>query len=136
MRLSNSVLCKLLFKQIVKRLTEQRLPVKVQLWTGEEYRPSTPVKTEVALRNLRALLTLAKPTLGGLARSYVEQEIDLAGDTRGIIELGVSFCRPSNVNHARGRISIKWRRHSKSADTVLITSSRRRGSTTPIGTRR
>ena len=75
-------------------VTEQRLPVKVQLWTGEEYSPPAPVKTAVALRNSRALLALAKPTLGSLARSYVEQEIDLAGDTRSIIELGASFCRP------------------------------------------
>ncbi|MGZ5115865.1 MAG: class I SAM-dependent methyltransferase [Burkholderiales bacterium] len=123
MNLANSVLrasSKILFKQVRKRLGEQQLPVKVRLWSGEEYSPSGPVKTEVALRRPRALWTLANPSLGNLARAYVEEDIDLVGDTRSMLEVGELLCRDSAVGHARkwGLMS-KWR-HSKSADKKAI----------------
>lgn len=125
--LSNNILAhvspKHLLKQLKRRLGElgeQNLPVAVKLWNGEEYRTPAPARIQVTVREPRALLALTKPTLCNLARSYVEEKIDLAGDMRSIIELVESLCRRPTLGQARERRGIKWRRHSKSADQRAI----------------
>jgi len=123
MQLADSVFrisSKHLFKRLEEHLAEKRLPVRVKLWTGEEYGPAASVDTEVVLRTPHALLALANPNLGNLARSYVEQEIDLHGDTRRIVELGELLCGSAAGDAALPHRPLRWRRHTKPADRRAI----------------
>ena len=123
MQLSDSVIrlsSKHLLERIGQHLAEKRLPVRVRLWTGEEYGPAANVETEIALRTPHALLALANPNLGNLARSYVEQEIDLRGDTRRIVQLGELLCGTAAGDAARTHRPLRWRRHTKPADRRAI----------------
>jgi cyclopropane-fatty-acyl-phospholipid synthase len=90
------MLNQLMIRQVRQRIQGCGLPVAVELWTGELVMPpSMPdysPRVLVRLRNPASLKALVKPSLGTLARAYVEGELDLDGDIRDILSVGDSFC--------------------------------------------
>ena len=109
-----------LLKHLEQHLADKNLPLKVKLWTGEEYSVAASARTEVALCTPRALLALAHPTLGSLARSYVEQEIDLSGDARDIVELGERLCSTAPSRGAKPGAAARGSRHTRSTDRRAV----------------
>lgn len=104
-----------------RRLRQQGLPVSVSLWNGAEVCPeSIPPKVGVAVHNSRALAALAKPRLGKLAKSYVEQDIDLIGHPRDIIRLGESLCGDNPGAGIREWPGFRNWRHSRLFDRKAI----------------
>ncbi|HSS47092.1 MAG TPA: class I SAM-dependent methyltransferase [Burkholderiales bacterium] len=116
-----------MFENQVKYWLEQRisalnLPLSICLPDQQLITPAGSPKVTIMLRTPRALLTLANPTLGKLAKAYVEQEFDVRGNLRDVVEIVVGLC---DAGAEKGRKKInhawKWRRHTLSADRRAIT---------------
>ncbi len=107
------MLREVLMKQMRGRL--QGLPVEVRLWNGETLgAPGARVRLDV--KTARALRVLAQPTMGGLARAYVEDWIDLYGDARDILALGRELCQTEASQEGRRGTDWRWWRHTRSRD--------------------
>lgn len=110
-----------ILKLVESRLRRHHLPVAVELWNGQTLRLSEQPNVTLKINNAKALMNLAVPSLGKLAKSYVEQGIDLAGRMRDIISFGEHLCESEVVvdkkNHA-----LSWWKHSKPTDRKNISS--------------
>jgi len=107
-----------LFEQRLKKLD---LPLGVRLWNGAEFNPTRPSEVKVSIRSPQALSALARPTLGKLARAYVEEEIDLDGDMRATVELGEKLIADDATGVYRKTSDIwKWWRHTRPADRKAV----------------
>lgn len=107
-------------KQVERQLHGKRLPLTVELWNGKVVHPPEPSKVKLRVRTPRALFSLTKPSLGKLASQYVEQEIDLEGNSRDIIKLGEALCDAADSIEKKGGIDLKWWRHSRTSDRRAI----------------
>lgn len=107
-------------KIAVARLRERELPIQLRLWNGQEYVPAGRAKLDLVVHQPAALRALAKPTLGRLARAYVEQHIDLNGNIRDILALGEKLCDAETAADARGSSALSWLRHTRPADRKSI----------------
>lgn len=105
-----------LLKQAVNRLKDRNLPVSVRFWDGTEYVPQSPSCIQLNIHKAKALRALAQPSLGKLARAYVEQDFDIEGDTRDVLLLGESLCDAETAVDAKGSSALSWLRHTRPAD--------------------
>jgi len=109
-----------MIKMVESRLRRHNVPVSLELWNGQSLRLADQPAVKVRVNRPNALLNLANPSLGKLARSYVEREIDLAGTTRDIISLGESLCDEEVCVDKKGSRVLSWWRHSKPSDRKNI----------------
>lgn len=109
-----------ILKAVEGRLRRHQLPVAVELWDGQALRLSEQPHVTLRVNSPSALLHLASPSLGKLAKSYVERGIDLAGRMRDIISFGEHLCDSDVVNDKKLPRLRAWWRHSKPADRKNI----------------
>jgi cyclopropane-fatty-acyl-phospholipid synthase len=102
--------------QFRQRLKEGRLPLAVRLWNGDLFSSDVHAKVRLTVHRPRVVQTLSKPTLGKLARAYVEGDIDLDGDIQDIIRIGQSLCRTDACLDAKGSAASRWWRHTRARD--------------------
>ncbi|MBI2296490.1 MAG: class I SAM-dependent methyltransferase [Betaproteobacteria bacterium] len=103
-----------------RRLNESGLPLAVRLWDGRTVAPSPPPQVTVTVKSAAALAALARPTLGRLARCYVEQQIDVEGPLRDVIRIGEALCdAPGAVRRSRRRLP-RWVRHTRLFDRKVV----------------
>lgn len=102
-----------ILQQAIKRLTERALPISVRFWNGETYLPVQPSTVGIAVHKPRALRALAQPSMGKLARAYVEGDFDLEGDARTILKLGEALCDADTAVDKKGSRALYWLRHSR-----------------------
>ncbi len=103
-------------KQAVGHLDSRGLPLHVSFWDGTEYAPKVPPRVGLKLHSPAALRAVAQPTLGRLARAYVEQEVDLDGDIRDILALGEELCDAGAALDRRGSAALSWLKRTRPAD--------------------
>jgi cyclopropane-fatty-acyl-phospholipid synthase len=101
---------------VSERLKQVRAPVNVRLWNGHLIRGADAAPVTLTVHSAKALTRLARPTLGDLARSYVEGEIDLEGSFRDVLRLGEALV--SDRTGAYGSRAPRWRwwAHSRASD--------------------
>jgi cyclopropane-fatty-acyl-phospholipid synthase len=105
---------------IEQRIQELGLPLAVTLWNGESANPSVPARVKFLVHTPKALRALLHPSMGRLARHYVEQELDVEGDAREIVRLGEAFSNSSPVAGGAGSRLRDWMRHSRLFDRKAI----------------
>jgi cyclopropane-fatty-acyl-phospholipid synthase len=96
------------------------LPLHVMLWNGGEAGNAETASIHVRLNSPAALTAFIKPTLGSLARAYVEGEMDFDGNPRDILALGSSLCGAELCRDKKGSVIWKWWRHTRSRDRKNI----------------
>ncbi len=101
----------------VKRLG---LPLSLTLWNGRTIRSGDNPSLELTVRSPQALMSLANPSLGQLARAYVEGDLDLGGDIRQTIKAGEELVAGDSTTYSRRSNMWKWWRHTKPADRKAI----------------
>ncbi len=109
-----------LIGRIERRLHTLGLPLGVTLWNGKSVMPPVPPRVAVTVRSPKVLASLANPTMGKLARHYVEQELDVDGEAREIVRMAeaLSAAPPgARGKHLRLR---RWLRHSRLFDRKAI----------------
>ena len=109
-----------MIKMVESRLRRHAIPVSIELWNGKSLQLADAPAVTVRVNRPHALFNLANPSLGKLARSYVEREIDLAGATRDIISLGESLCADAVRTDKKGSRVLSWWRHSRPSDRKNI----------------
>jgi cyclopropane-fatty-acyl-phospholipid synthase len=96
------------------------LPLHVSLWNGEEVGDAQTASIRIRLKSPAALKAFINPTLGSLARAYVEGTMDLDGAPQDILALGSSLCGEEICRDKKGSDAWKWWRHSRSRDRKNI----------------
>lgn len=109
-----------LFGRFEQRLRELGLPLGVTLWNGQSVTPSVPPRVSVTVRSPRALASLIRPSMGKLARHYVEQELDLEGDARELLRIGEALISAPVQQRDKSFLPRKWIRHSRVFDREAI----------------
>ena len=103
-----------LIQQAVNALQARNLPLSVRFWNGAHYQPSLP-KLRLNVRHPAALNSLRKPSLGGLARAYVEGHFDIDGDLKDALHIGEAMAEAQAANDARSPLRFPWFSHSRGA---------------------
>ena len=114
------MLTKQWIKLAIARLEARLLPLHVRFWDGSEYLPRSPAQLTVTLNTPAGLRALATPTLGRLARAYVDQQFDLDGDFRDVLAIGEKLCDADTAMDRRGSAAFSWLRHSRPKDRLNI----------------
>ncbi|MHB1352781.1 MAG: class I SAM-dependent methyltransferase [Thiobacillus sp.] len=109
------MLDQLLVHQVRRRVESSELPLSVEFWNGQKV-GRTPAAVRVRLHEARSLRAIAHPSLGALARAYVEGQIDLEGDLHDILALGDRLCKVCDPKGESGVERWKWWRHTRSRD--------------------
>ena len=110
------MLDQLLVNQVRRRVEAGGLPVAVELWNGERVGQHEAAAVKVRLHQPASLKAMADPSLGSLARAYVEGHIDLEGDVRDILALGDRLCSAGDCKPKTGSDGWKWWRHTRTKD--------------------
>lgn len=103
-----------------RRFDQGALPLRVKFWDGSEYLPRVPERLSLILNGPSALRALASPTLGRLARAYVENELDIDGDMRDVLAVGEQLCDAAAANDEKGSGIFSWLRHTLPSDRKNI----------------
>jgi len=109
-----------LFGQFEQRIRDLQLPLGITWWDGRRITPAGNARVNVRVRSPRALPALLKPTMGVLARHYVEQHLDVEGDARDITRIGELLAGTPSGGHNRSPAFQRWLRHSRIFDRKAI----------------
>ena len=106
--------------RVEKRLSELDVPLAVTFWNGRRFAPSKPPQVSVTVRSPQVLASLLRPTMGKLARHYVEQQLDVDGDTRDILRMSEALSgAPDGAARPASRLR-KLMRHTRVFDSKAI----------------
>ena len=105
-----------------RRLRETGLPILVKLWDGKTvFAPQAP-QVQVTVKNPAALSSLAAPSMGSLARSYVEEQIDVDGAARDVLRVTEALAHGQTEVQRSRRGLHPWVRHTRVFDRKAISS--------------
>src|SRR5215470_10033994 len=105
---------------VERRLRDAEAPFNLRLWNGKGFSPSAPSPVTLTVNSRQALINLVRPSLGRLAKSYVEGEIDLEGNFRDVLRVGESLVARQHSVYRLRTHAWKWWRHSRAADRRSI----------------
>src|SRR4030065_1517570 len=114
------MLDQLLVRQVRRRVKASGLPFIVELWSGELVGNAADAAVRVRLHQASSCKAMAEPSLGALARAYVEGELDLEGNVRDILALGDRLCNAGDCAPKTGTDGWKWWRHTRTKDRKNI----------------
>jgi cyclopropane-fatty-acyl-phospholipid synthase len=110
-----------LLGQVEKRLQDLDVPVSVTFWNGRRFTPRSAPNVSVTVRSPKVLASLVRPTMGRLARHYVEQELDVEGEAREILRASEALAgMPTAKAGARTSRLRRWMRHTRLFDSRAI----------------
>ena len=108
--------------RIGHRIEESGLPLAVRLWNGASAGATQP-RVTFTVKNPLALASLARPSAGGLAARYVEQQIDVEGPIRDVVGLGAALAGAvdgASLPPAPRLARWRWLRHTRHFDSQAI----------------
>ncbi len=109
-----------LFGRFERRLRDLGLPLGVTFWNGLSLMPLQAPRLKVTVRSPKALASLVNPSMGKLARHYVEQELDVEGDAHELVRITEALSEaPVTEPGASFRLR-RWMRHSRLFDRKAI----------------
>ena len=104
------------------RLLKLGVPVGVNFWDGSSVTSPVPPRVRLSVRTPRALAALVNPSMGKLARHYVEQDLDVEGDAREVVRLSEALSEaPATARNIAARF-LRRRRHSRRFDSEAVRS--------------
>lgn len=96
------------------------LPLAVTWWDGRTAGADPNIRIGLKVRDPRVLHSLVRPTLGRLARHYVEQQIDLEGDPRELTRVGEALSGTPSTGNTRHASLKSWLSHTRIFDRKSI----------------
>ena len=105
---------------IGNKLKGLKLPVRVVFWDGDAVDGGMDVKVQLTVKSLRAALLLLRPTLGKIAKAYVEGALDIVGDVQDILRCGEDLVAGDSSTYQRKLSLLKWWKHTRPADRRSI----------------
>jgi cyclopropane-fatty-acyl-phospholipid synthase len=112
-----------IIQSVERALRQKNLPICINFWDAQKVSGTPDPKVTLSLRSPANLALLAKPNLGKLAESYVEEKIDLEGDIHDIVKLFAQFLGPYEDASRPHRLKWEWsRRHTRASDREAVSS--------------
>ena len=102
------------------RLKRAGLPINMTLWNGSTIRSGADVQLNLTVKSPQALMSLANPSLGSIAKAYVEGQLDIEGDIRNTIRIGEDLVSGDASTYGSRTKIWKWWRHTRPADRKNI----------------
>ena len=102
------------------RLKRVGLPISMTLWNGSTIRSGADALLRLTVNSPQALMSLANPSLGGIARAYVEGQLDIDGDIRETVRVGEGLVSGDLTTYNNRSNVWKWWRHTRPADRKNI----------------
>jgi cyclopropane-fatty-acyl-phospholipid synthase len=106
--------------RVEQRIRELGLPLGLTLWNGKALRSPVPPRVRVTVRSPEVLGMFASPSMGKLARHYVEQNIDVEGDAREVVKISEALSGEPQVARRRSSRIGQWMRHNRAFDQKAI----------------
>ena len=110
----------MMLDRLAQRLRTLEVPLSVTLWNGQRLAPSDAPHVNVTIRSPKALASLVHPTMGKLARHYVEQQLDVEGEAREILRVSEALGGPPAPTEGTGSRLRKWIGHTRVFDSKAI----------------
>ena len=111
-----------LLTRFERRLHEARVPLSVRLWDGTVFGPAQDTRVQLTVKSPAAVAALARPSMGGLARGYVEEQLDVEGPARDVLRVTEALCGGEAEVHRTRRHLHPWIRHTRFFDRKAISS--------------
>jgi cyclopropane-fatty-acyl-phospholipid synthase len=111
-----------LLGRIEQRLRDLDVPLAITLWNGQRLTPADPATVSVTIRSPKVLASLVRPTMGKLARYYVEEDLDVEGEARQVIRVSEALSSSPATASGNGTAA-RLRRlfaHSRGFDSKAI----------------
>ena len=105
-----------LLEHALARLKSRPLSLALELWDGRRFELGPDPKVTLRLNKPHALKALAHPTLGRLARAYVEGDADLQGSLRDVMAVASDLASGQRMIDRKGSSALAWLKHTKPAD--------------------
>lgn len=109
-----------LINRFERRVRELGLPLGIRLWNGASITPPVEPRVTLAVRSPKVLLSLLNPSMGRLARHYVEEELDVDGDARDVVRIAEELSNARSTAEIGGLRLFKWISHSRRFDRKAI----------------
>ena len=109
-----------MISEIERRLSRLGSPVAVSLWDGSTISPQADPRIHLTLKSPQAISSLVRPTLGKIAKAYVEGQVDIEGDVRETIAIGEQLVSDNSNTYQRRSALFNWWRHTRPADRRAI----------------
>ena len=106
--------------RLEQRLRDLAVPLSITLWNGQCIAATDAPHVSVTVRSPKVLASLINPTMGKLARHYVEQQLDVDGEAREILRVGEALSSAPAGGHATASRLRKWIGHSRLFDRKAI----------------
>ncbi len=103
-----------------ERLRKLAIPVGVRFWDGSSVTSAAPPRVRLSVRTPRALAALVNPSMGKLARHYVEQDLDVEGDAREVVRLSEALSPAPTAAGGAGSRLLRRNRHSRRFDSAAV----------------
>lgn len=109
---------------VQQRLLQEKLPISLKLWNKQILSGEGNSLVTVSLNSPKALELLARPDLGKLAESYIQQKIDIQGNAQDVIRLTIKLFSGNKDGKKARAPNPGWRiwRHSRRQDSDAIQS--------------
>jgi len=109
-----------LLGQIQNKMRDLEVPVSITLWDGRRVGTADRADVDVMIRSPKVLTALVHPSMGKLARHYVEQQLDLKGEPRQIMRLGEALSGTPGPGAGTSVRLWKWIGHTRVFDRKAI----------------
>lgn len=109
-----------LLNRLERRLQDLDVPLAITMWNGRRLAPKIAPRVNVTVRSPKALASLAHPTMGKLARHYVERELDVEGEARQIIRVCEALSGAPAPSHTAAALLRRWIGHSRTFDSKSV----------------
>ena len=110
-----------LIGRIERRIRDLEVPLAITLWNGMRVAPLAAPQVSVTVRSPKVLASLVNPTMGKLARYYVEEDLDVEGETRQVIRVSEALSgTPASAGNSAAAKLRKLFAHSRVFDSKSI----------------
>lgn len=106
--------------RIEQRLRDLNVPLSITLWDGQRVAPAVEPQVSVTLRSPKVLPLFVHPTMGKLARHYVEEQLDVDGEARQILTIAEALAGSPGASAGSGSRLRKWIGHTRLFDSKAI----------------
>src|SRR5436853_4140959 len=106
--------------RIEERLRGLEVPLAITLWNGRRLASAPTPRVNVTIHKPQVLASLVHPTMGKLARHYVEQHLDVEGEARQIVRLTEALSGTPDGTHGGAGVLRNLLGHTRIFDSRSI----------------
>ena len=109
-----------LLGRIEQRIRELDVPLAITLWNGQRLTSTQDARVNVTVHSPKVLASLVRPTMGKLARYYVEEDLDVEGEARQVLRVTEALSDPPTTPRRASVNLRKWIGHTRAFDSKSI----------------